>query len=150
MHAGPIALAFAAAYLGAALYSVLVEQPARLTLDDRALVKEWAPSDRRALLLLALFALASAIAALVEFRAGGNALWVIKGLSAAGFSDAAMAASWASLKSGAGSALWVMKGLVAPGCCAASRAAFCSGVSSAGGSALWVIKGLSAAGSCEA
>jgi len=25
MHAGPIALAFAAAYLGAALYSVLVE-----------------------------------------------------------------------------------------------------------------------------
>lgn len=42
MHAGPFALAFAAAYLGAALYSVLVEQPARLTLDDRALVKEWA------------------------------------------------------------------------------------------------------------
>ncbi|MFO1168140.1 MAG: hypothetical protein U1E19_08495 [Rhodoblastus sp.] len=41
MHAGPIALAFAAIYLGAALYSVLVEQPARLTLDDRALVKEW-------------------------------------------------------------------------------------------------------------
>ncbi|HMN73858.1 MAG TPA: DUF1772 domain-containing protein [Rhodoblastus sp.] len=77
MHAGPIALAFAAAYLGAALYSVLVEQPARLTLDDRALVKEWAPSDRRALLLLALFALAAAIAALIEFRAGGNALWLI-------------------------------------------------------------------------
>ncbi|HPG05189.1 MAG: DUF1772 domain-containing protein [Rhodoblastus sp.] len=77
MHAGPIALAFAAAYLGAALYSVLVEQPARLTLDDRALVKEWAPSDRRALLLLALFALASAIAALIEFKSGGNALWLI-------------------------------------------------------------------------
>ncbi len=77
MHAGPIALAFAAAYLGAALYSVLVEQPARLTLDDKALVKEWAPSDRRALLLLALFALASAIAALIENRTGGNALWLI-------------------------------------------------------------------------
>ena len=77
MHAGPIALAFAAAYLGAALYSVLVEQPARLTLDDRALVKEWAPSDRRALLMLAIFARAAAIAALVEYRAGGNALWLI-------------------------------------------------------------------------
>ncbi|MCC0006440.1 MAG: DUF1772 domain-containing protein [Methylobacteriaceae bacterium] len=77
MHAGPIALAFAAAWLGAALYSVLVEQPARLTLDDRALVKEWAPSDRRALLLLALFALAAAIAALIEYRSAGNALWLI-------------------------------------------------------------------------
>ncbi len=77
MHAGPFALAFAAAYLGAALYSVLVEQPARLTLDDRALVKEWAPSDRRALAMLALFALVAAIAALIEFRAGGNALWLI-------------------------------------------------------------------------
>ena len=77
MHAGPVALAFSAAYLGAALYSVLVEQPARLTLDDKALVKEWAPSDRRALLLLALFALAAAIAALIEFRTGGNAFWLI-------------------------------------------------------------------------
>ncbi|MFV0280025.1 MAG: anthrone oxygenase family protein [Rhodoblastus sp.] len=77
MHAGPFALAFAAAYLGAALYSVLVEQPARLTLDDRAMVEEWTPSDRRGIAMLAVLALAAAIAALVEYRIGGNALWLL-------------------------------------------------------------------------
>lgn len=77
MHAGPVALAFAAAYFGAALYSVLVEQPARLSLDDRALVKEWTPSDRRGLAMLALLALASAIAALVEYGGGHDVRWLI-------------------------------------------------------------------------
>ena len=76
MHAGPLALAFAAAFVGAALYSVLVEQPARLALDDRELMKEWTPSDRRGVAMLAVLALVSAILALVEFR-GGDARWLI-------------------------------------------------------------------------
>ena len=77
MHFGPLALACSAAFLGAALYSVLVEQPARLALDDRAMVREWAPSDRAGVAMLAGFALASAICALLEFRAGGDVRWLI-------------------------------------------------------------------------
>ena len=77
MHPGPVALAFAAAFLGASLYSVLVEQPARLALDDPALVKEWTPSDRRGVAMLAILALASAIFALIEYRAGADVLWLV-------------------------------------------------------------------------
>jgi hypothetical protein len=77
MNFGPVALALAAAFLGAALYSVLVEQPARLSLDDRALVKEWTPSDRRGIAMLAILALFAAICALIQFRNNGDVRWLI-------------------------------------------------------------------------
>ncbi|MDE2364508.1 MAG: DUF1772 domain-containing protein [Hyphomicrobiales bacterium] len=76
MHAGPIALAFAAAFVGAALYAVLVEQPARLALDDRSMLREWRPSDRAGVVMLAMLALISAILALVEYRTG-DVRWLI-------------------------------------------------------------------------
>ena len=76
MHAGPLALAFAAAFVGAALYTVLVEQPARLALDDREMVKEWTPSDRRGVAMLSLLALVSAVLALVEYRSG-DVRWLV-------------------------------------------------------------------------
>ncbi len=67
MIAGSIALTFAAAFAGAAIYVNWVEQPARLALDGEALLSEWGPSDSRAVALLLAFALASTVAAFIAY-----------------------------------------------------------------------------------
>ena len=67
MTAGTLALAFAAALAGAGLYVNGVEQPARLALDDSAMLSEWGPSDRRGVGLMAALALVAAIAGLSAY-----------------------------------------------------------------------------------
>ncbi len=80
MSPGILALAFAAAFAGAALYVNLVEQPARLALDDQAMLNEWTPSDRRGVALLAGLALISAALGLLSYFETHDVRWAIGAL----------------------------------------------------------------------
>jgi Domain of unknown function (DUF1772) len=72
------AFAIACAFSGAALCINVVEQPARLTLDARSIVREWMRSNRRGFLMLATLAVISALSGYTEyFRSGGDVRWLI-------------------------------------------------------------------------
>ncbi|HEX3674888.1 MAG TPA: DUF1772 domain-containing protein [Rhizomicrobium sp.] len=82
----PLALATAAAFAGAAAYINLAEQPARLLLDDVALLKEWKPSYAKGLQMQASLAVISGVL--------GFAAWYFGHLPAAAIGGGLMLLNW--------------------------------------------------------
>jgi hypothetical protein len=79
MRSGLFAFAIACAFFGAALYINIVEQPSRLSLDARSIIREWIPSNRRDFVMLAVLAIVSALSGYTDYICSGDVRWLIGG-----------------------------------------------------------------------
>ena len=75
-----LAVTCAALFAGAALYINVAEHPARLRLETRAAVSQWAPSYQRATWMQAPLALSSFLAGTAVWFMGGGVGWLVAAL----------------------------------------------------------------------
>jgi hypothetical protein len=79
MLAGTLALVVAALFTGAAFYINFAEQPARLELDDHALLAEWKPSYKAGFAMQATLAIVGFVFGLLEWLISGELAWLLGG-----------------------------------------------------------------------
>ena len=77
MNFGPFALAAAAIFTGAAFYINFAEQPARLGLDDRALLAQWKPVYARGFAMQASLAIVGFVLGVLTWWSSGNYAWLL-------------------------------------------------------------------------
>jgi hypothetical protein len=81
MMLGLVALIAAAAFTGAAFYVNVAEQPARLSLDDRALLAEWKPSYKRGAAMQAPLALLGCLFGIIAWSQTSHPGFLIGGIA---------------------------------------------------------------------
>ena len=80
MLIGQLALLSAAIFAGAALYINVAEQPARLSLDDRALLQQWKPAYKRGLAIQAPLAVLGFVLGIAAWWQTGHVGWAVGGI----------------------------------------------------------------------
>jgi hypothetical protein len=80
MLPGQLALVTSALFAGAAIYVNVAEQPARLHLDDRALLTEWKPAYQRGFAMQAPLAIIGFLLGALAAWQTGKWLWLAGGI----------------------------------------------------------------------